>query len=120
MIPLTKAEFRDRFYARFYDPAFDAVQPELERVFEKAWDGYGVTYRKSPRTQPAGPGDANQSVKLPVEWVRTKAAIAAAEQRQKIRRRQPGSSSSTVPRAASTPALGKSRKPCASSSMPGR
>ena len=51
-IPLTKAEFRDRFFARFYDPAFDAVQPELERVFEKAWEGYGVTYRKSPRTAP--------------------------------------------------------------------
>jgi hypothetical protein len=31
---------------RFYDPAFDNVRAELERVFEHAWDGYSV-YRKS-------------------------------------------------------------------------
>ena len=49
-VPLTRDEFRERFFARFYDPAFDAVAPELERVFEKAWEGYGVDYRKSPRT----------------------------------------------------------------------
>ena len=61
-VPLTKAEFRDRFFARFYDPAFDAVAPELERVFEKAWEGYGVDYRKSPRTQPAGPGYADPAM----------------------------------------------------------
>ena len=84
-VPLTKAEFRERFFARFYDPAFEAVAPELERVFEKAWDGYGVTYRKSPRTEPAGPEAADPTMAVPVEWLRTKAAIAAAERRQKDR-----------------------------------
>jgi multimeric flavodoxin WrbA len=76
--PLTKSEFRDRFFARFNDPAFDAVAAELERVFETAWEGYDV-YRKSPRTAPAGPGYADPTMALPVEWVRTKAAIAAAQ-----------------------------------------
>ena len=81
-VPLTKAEFRDRFFARFYDPAFDEVAPALEQVFEKAWDGYHV-YRKSPRTQPAGPGHADPEMALPLEWLATKAAIQAAERRHK-------------------------------------
>ena len=29
-VPLTRAEFRRRFFERFYDPAFDAAQGELE------------------------------------------------------------------------------------------
>ena len=48
--PLSKAAFRERFFARFYDPAFDEVKTELEKVFEKAWDGY-LVYRKPPRTR---------------------------------------------------------------------
>jgi len=78
--PLSKTEFRARFFARFYDPAFDAVAAELERVFEKAWEGYDV-YRKSPRAEPAGPGYADPEMALPLEWVKTKAAIAAAQAR---------------------------------------
>jgi hypothetical protein len=109
-VPLTKAQFRERFYARFYDPAFDAVATELERVFEQAWDGYDV-YRKSPRTQPAGAGYADPAMPLPVEWVRTKAAIAAAQARQQ---------DSTSPPAASTPAQAKSPRPCGWYSTHGR
>jgi multimeric flavodoxin WrbA len=81
-VPLTKEQFRERFYARFYDPAFDEVKVELEKVFEKAWDGY-IVYRKSPRTREAGPGYADPQQKLPVEWLETKARIDAAEKRQK-------------------------------------
>ena len=44
-VPISKEEFRRRFFARFYDPAFESVTAELEKVFEKAWDGYHV-YRK--------------------------------------------------------------------------
>ena len=80
--PLTKAQFRERFHARFYDPAFDAVRGELEKVFEVAWDGY-IVYRKSPRKQKAGAGFAEPEFELPVEWFKTRAAISAAEQRQK-------------------------------------
>jgi len=81
-VPLTKEQFRERFYARFYDPAFDSVKAELEKVFETAWDGY-IVYRKSPRTREAGPGYANPQQKLPLEWLETKARIDAAEKKQK-------------------------------------
>ena len=56
-VPLTKAEFRERFFARFYDPAFDAVRPSWRR-FREGVGRLRVTYRKSPRTQPAGPDDS--------------------------------------------------------------
>ena len=51
-VPLTREEFRSRFFERFYDPAFDDVRAELDKICERAWDGY-IKYRKSPRTQPA-------------------------------------------------------------------
>ena len=35
-VPLTKEQFRERFFARYYDPAFDPVKGELEKVFEVA------------------------------------------------------------------------------------
>lgn len=81
-VPLTKEQFRERFFARFYDPAFDTVRPELEKVCEVAWDGY-IVYRKSPRKRPAGEGFADPEFQLPVEWLETRAKINAAEKRQK-------------------------------------
>ena len=81
-VPLTKAQFRERFFARFFDPAFSAVHPELERVFDVAWDGY-IRYRKSPRTKPAGKGYADPKYQLSVEWSETRAKLKAAEARQK-------------------------------------
>jgi multimeric flavodoxin WrbA len=81
-VPLTREEFRRRFFARFYDPAFDDVKVELERICERAWDGY-IRYRKSPRTRAAGSGFADPSFELPVEWLEARAAIRAAEKRQK-------------------------------------
>ena len=81
-VPLTRAEFRRRFFERFYDPAFDAVQAELEKVFEIAWDGY-IKYRKSPRTQAAGPEFSDPAFELPVEWLETRKNIKEAERRQR-------------------------------------
>jgi multimeric flavodoxin WrbA len=81
-VALTKAEFRERFYARFDDPGFDLVAPELEKVFEKAWDAYHA-YRKSPRRVAAGAEFAEPAFEVPVEWLRTRANIMAAEQQQK-------------------------------------
>ena len=81
-VPLTRAEFRKRFFERFYDPAFDAVKSELEKVFDIAWDGY-IKYRKSPRTQAAGPEFSQSDFQLPVEWLQTRKTISDAEQRQK-------------------------------------
>ena len=62
-VPLTRKEFRSRFFERFCDPAFDAVQAELEKVCEISWDGY-IEYRKSPRSKPAGKGFAQPKQKV--------------------------------------------------------
>jgi multimeric flavodoxin WrbA len=77
---LEKAQFRARFFARFADPAFDAVQSELERVCEIAWSGY-QDYRKSPRKRPAGEGFSDPAFELSSDWLETRAAIRAAEAR---------------------------------------
>ena len=81
-VPLTKEQFRERFYARYYDPAFDKLRSQLEKVFEVAWDGY-IVYRKSPRKKPAGKGYADPKQALPIEWIEARAAIDAAEKHQK-------------------------------------
>jgi multimeric flavodoxin WrbA len=87
-VPLTREEFRARFFARFYDPSFDDVQAELEKICERAWDGY-IRYRKSPRKQPAGAGFADPAFELPIEWLETRAAIIAAQRKHD----DPGSTS---------------------------
>jgi len=81
-VPLTREQFRERFFARFYDPAFDDIKPELEKVFERAWDGY-INYRKNPRLTLAGREFAHPERKLAPEWLATRANIKAAEQRWK-------------------------------------
>jgi multimeric flavodoxin WrbA len=81
-VPLTREEFARRFFERFDDPAFDELRAELEKVCERAWDGY-IKYRKSPRTQPAGSGFSDPSFKLPVEWLETRREIQEAEKKQK-------------------------------------
>lgn len=81
-VPLTKDEFRGRFMQRFYDPAFDRVRDELERIFECAWDGYTV-YRKSPWKRPAGEGFADPAFELPIEWLETRARLAQADTRHR-------------------------------------
>jgi multimeric flavodoxin WrbA len=80
-VALTHAEFRRRFFERFYDPAFDEVKSELDKVCELAWDGY-IKYRKSPRTQAAGPEFSQPDFQLPVEWLQTRKTIRDAELKQ--------------------------------------
>jgi multimeric flavodoxin WrbA len=81
-VALDKAEFARRVRRRFYDPAFKAVEPEIERVIEVAWDGYNDS-RKSPRTKPAGKGYADPSYELSVEWSEASQAVKRAERQQK-------------------------------------
>ena len=81
-VALGKAEFKDRFAERFYDPAFDAVRPQIEDVAAVAWEGYHE-YRKSPRTRRAGPGFEDPAFELPVEWLETRRRLHLAEKRQK-------------------------------------
>ena len=80
---LTRDEFVRRFAERFYDPAFDAVRDEIERIAGVAWDGYD-RYRKSPRARRAGDGFADPEYEAPIEWLDTRQAIHDAEQRHRM------------------------------------
>lgn len=81
-VQLTKEEFTRRFRTRFYDPAFEQADREIQRLLEKAWDGYDK-YRKSPRTRRAGAGFADPNFRLPIEWLETRKAIQEAERLHK-------------------------------------
>ena len=79
---IDKSEFARRFRHRFYDPAFDAVAPEIGRLIDVAWEAYDG-YRKAPRVRKAGPGYADPDYELSLDWLAARDAIAAAEQRQR-------------------------------------
>ena len=84
-VELSQAEFRERFLARFYDPAFDARSKEIEALAEVAREAY-IESRKSPRTKPAGRGFADPEFELPLEWLATRKEVRDAERRRKNRR----------------------------------
>ena len=79
---LSREEFGKRFRTRFYDPAFDSLGAEIERLENAAWDGY-INSRKSPRTRKAGAEFADPSYDLSLEWLSTRDAIRAAERTQR-------------------------------------
>lgn len=81
-VTLSAEEFSKRFRERFYDPSFAAVTPEIEKIIGVAWKNY-TEYHKSPRKQPAGSAFYDPEFALPVEWLDTRRAIAAAARRQK-------------------------------------
>lgn len=79
---LVKEEFVKRARKRFYDPAFTAVSPEIDKVIDVAWKNY-IEYHKSPRTRRAGAAFKDPDFLLPIEWLKTRKAIEQAEKRQK-------------------------------------
>lgn len=81
-VQLNREEFERRFRDRFYDPAFKANEEAIRAITETAWNGYDE-YRKSPARRAAGPGFADPEEELSVEWLETRARIAAAEARRK-------------------------------------
>jgi multimeric flavodoxin WrbA len=81
-VQLDRQEFRERFLAKFYDPIFEPLQGELDKIVGAAWIAYDE-YHKTPRTKKAGKGFADPNFDLAVEWLQTRAAIAAAERRQR-------------------------------------
>jgi multimeric flavodoxin WrbA len=78
-VDMTRDEFAARVRQRFYDPAFETLGAEIDKLVDAAWDAYS-DYRKSPRTRRAGPGFADPDHELPVEWLAARDAIQAAEQ----------------------------------------
>jgi multimeric flavodoxin WrbA len=81
-VQLDKTEFKKRFLARFFDPMFEPLMDEIDRIADAAWNGYHE-YRKAPRTVKAGKDFADPDYDLSIEWLDTHKAIAAAERRQK-------------------------------------
>src|ERR1043165_6236967 len=77
-VMLSREAFRERFRAQFVDPAYQAVASELAAVEAVAWDAY-VNHRKAPRTRAAGPGFADPSYELSLDWLAARDAIHAAQ-----------------------------------------
>ncbi len=77
---ISREDFRERFRARFHDPAFRAEDEALDRLEAIAWDGY-CQARKAPITRKAGPGFQDPDYDLSVEWYEARNRIRAAQQR---------------------------------------
>jgi multimeric flavodoxin WrbA len=81
-VQLTQEEFSSRARERFYDPTFDTVAPEIEKVIAVAWKNY-IEYHRSPRKRRAGRGFSDPDFQLPIEWLEARKAVQQAEKRQK-------------------------------------
>jgi multimeric flavodoxin WrbA len=77
---LDRETFRKRWLERAYDPAFESISSEVERVIDVAWSAYQKS-KKSPRTQPAGPEFADPAFPLPVEWLDARRQMIEAQRR---------------------------------------
>src|SRR5438477_6687077 len=75
---LTKEEYMKRWRQRFYDPAFEKCDLELDRIGEIAWEAYDDS-RKAPRTRKAGTGFADPEHEVPIEWLEARQAIIEAQ-----------------------------------------
>jgi multimeric flavodoxin WrbA len=81
-VELSEAEFKKRYRQYFFDPAFDLLQPDIERITEVAWQAYSGS-RKAPQTRRAGETFAEPDYQLSVEWIAASERIKEAERRQK-------------------------------------
>lgn len=81
-VTLSETEFKKRYQEQFFDPAFSAVEEELKKVTQVAWEAY-IDYRKAPRTRLAGPTFKKPNHELSVDWLETHNQIRKAETAQK-------------------------------------
>lgn len=81
-VQLDKKEFTKRFLTKFYDPDFEPLKGELDKIVDAAWITYDE-YHKSPRTKKAGKEFADPDFDAPVEWLESRANVMAAERKQK-------------------------------------
>jgi multimeric flavodoxin WrbA len=78
---LSRVEFHRRFSDSFFDPRFDAEREALGRIEEIAWRNYDEG-RKAPVTRKAGPGFADPTYDLSVEWIAARDKLLAAQKTQ--------------------------------------
>ena len=79
---LPREEFRARFNANFFDPAFGQARDAIKLLEAIAWDGYKEG-RKSPVTRKAGRGFADPDYDLSVEWKATRDRLLQVDARRK-------------------------------------
>lgn len=79
-VTLDERTFCKRFQEGFFDPAFAALQSEINALSAIARDAY-TGKRKAPRTQKAGPGFADPDYDLAVDWLSARAALEEAYRR---------------------------------------
>ena len=79
---IAREEFRKRFGANFFDPAFAEVRDAIKKIEAIAWDGYKAG-RKAPVTQKAGKGFADPNYDLSVEWKETRDRLLKIAAHQK-------------------------------------
>src|SRR5687768_6602973 len=72
--------FRERFRARFVDPAYRAEDQAIDRLEEIAWQAYNEG-RKAPLTRKAGPEFKDPDYDLSVEWYETRNRLRMAQAR---------------------------------------
>ena len=77
---LDEATFGARYREQFSDPAFRALDVEIDRLAKVAWQAYDAG-RKAPLTRKAGPGFADPDYDLSVDWLAARDAIAKARAR---------------------------------------
>ncbi|MBC7717810.1 MAG: NADPH-dependent FMN reductase, partial [Pseudorhodobacter sp.] len=75
---LTRAEFRERFNNRYYDPAYVVEKDAIARLEEIAWQALQEG-RKAPVTQPSGADFADPTYPMSVQWMQTRQRLRAAE-----------------------------------------
>jgi multimeric flavodoxin WrbA len=75
---LTREEFERRYREQFSDPAFAVAGAEITRIVDLAWHAYEDS-RKSVRKRAAGPGFADPTQELDVEWLAARDAIREAQ-----------------------------------------
>jgi multimeric flavodoxin WrbA len=76
--PLTRVQFHERFQVRFHDPAFEVEREAIARLEAIAWEALQEG-RKAPITRPAGPGFADPTYELSLQWSDTRARLQAAQ-----------------------------------------
>src|SRR5262245_47640536 len=82
---LSQAQFAARFRARFADPAFDALQGDIQSLAAIAWQAYDDS-RKSPRTRKAGRGFSDPDYQLSTDWIDARRRIVEAGRLQRLPR----------------------------------
>ncbi|MDB5849014.1 MAG: NADPH-dependent reductase, partial [Rhodoferax sp.] len=75
---LSRAEFGKRYRARFDDDAFKVESDAIDRLEDIAWQAY-EDGRKSPHNQKAGPGFADPSYEVSVEWMANRHRLDALQ-----------------------------------------